>query len=60
MVLGIGSREATWNGIEINLGFEPQFIDGEVFLHGLDLEKNLEPLLVRTAADISAKPAASS
>jgi N-acetylmuramoyl-L-alanine amidase len=45
MVLGIGSLGATWNGIEINLGFEPQFIDGEVFLHGLDLQKNLEPLL---------------
>jgi N-acetylmuramoyl-L-alanine amidase len=45
MVLGIGSLGATWNGIEISLGFEPQFIDGEVFLHGLDLQKNLEPLL---------------
>jgi N-acetylmuramoyl-L-alanine amidase len=45
MVLGIGSREATWNEIEINLGFAPEFIDGEVFLHGLDLQKNLEPLL---------------
>jgi N-acetylmuramoyl-L-alanine amidase len=45
MVLEIGSHEATWNGIEINLAFEPQFIDGEVFLHGLDLQKNLEPLL---------------
>jgi N-acetylmuramoyl-L-alanine amidase len=45
MVLGIGSLGATWNGIEINLGFAPEFIDGEVFLHGLDLQKNLEPLL---------------
>jgi N-acetylmuramoyl-L-alanine amidase len=45
MVLGIGSLGATWNGVEINLGFEPQFIDGEIFLHGLDLKKNLEPLL---------------
>ena len=45
MVLAIGSREAAWNGAEINLGFEPQFIDGEIFLHGLDLQKNLEPLL---------------
>ena len=45
MVLGIGSREATWNGIVINLGFAPENIDGEVWLHGLDLEKNLEPLL---------------
>ena len=45
MVLEIGSHEATWNGVEINLGFAPEFIDGEVFLHGLDLQKNLEPLL---------------
>jgi N-acetylmuramoyl-L-alanine amidase len=45
MVLWIGSLAATWNGIEINLGFAPEFIDGEVFLHGLDLQKNLEPLL---------------
>jgi N-acetylmuramoyl-L-alanine amidase len=45
LVVGIGTLSATWNGIEINLGFAPEFIDGEVFLHGLDLEKNLEPLL---------------
>jgi N-acetylmuramoyl-L-alanine amidase len=45
MVLSIGSLSATWNGIEINLGFDPQIIDGEIFLHGLDLQKNLEPLL---------------
>ena len=45
MVLSIGSHEATWNGVQINLGFTPEFIDGEVFLHGLDLQKNLEPLL---------------
>ncbi len=45
MVLEIGSHEATWNGIVINLGFAPEFIDGEVSLNGLDLQKNLEPLL---------------
>jgi N-acetylmuramoyl-L-alanine amidase len=45
MVLAIGSQEATWNGIEINLGFEPQLIDDQIFLHELDLQKNLEPLL---------------
>ena len=45
MVLAIGSHEATWNGMEINLGFEPQMIDGQIFLHGLDLQKSLEPLL---------------
>ncbi len=45
MVLALGSHEASWNGIEINLGFEPQLIDGQICLHGLDLQKNLEPLL---------------
>jgi N-acetylmuramoyl-L-alanine amidase len=45
MVLDIGSREATWNGVEVQLGFGPQFIDDQVFVHGLDLQKNLVPLL---------------
>lgn len=45
MVLEIGSREAAWNGVEINLGFAPQLIDGGISLDGLDLQKNLEPLL---------------
>ena len=45
MVLEIGSHEATWNGVQVNLGFVPEMIDGEIFLHGLDLQKNLEPLL---------------
>ena len=45
MVLEIGSREASWNGIYLTLGFAPQLIDGEVSLYGLDLQKNLEPLL---------------
>ena len=45
MVLETGSREAFWNGIQMNLGFDPQFIDNQIFLHELDLLKNLEPLL---------------
>jgi N-acetylmuramoyl-L-alanine amidase len=45
MVLEIGSHEAIWNGVEINLGFEPQLIDNQIFLHELDLQRNLEPLL---------------
>jgi N-acetylmuramoyl-L-alanine amidase len=45
MVLDIGSREATWNGVEVQLGFGPQSIDDQIFVHGLDLQKNLEPLL---------------
>src|SRR5664280_967832 len=45
MVLDIGSREAAWNGTEVNLGFSPEFIDDQVFIHGVDLQKNIEPLL---------------
>jgi len=45
MVLAIGTREATWNGVVVHLGFAPEFIDGEIYLHGLDLQKSLEPLL---------------
>lgn len=45
MILAIGSHEVTWNGVNLQLGFEPQFIDGQIFVHGLDLQKNLEPLL---------------
>jgi N-acetylmuramoyl-L-alanine amidase len=53
MIVEIGSREATWNGVQINLGFAPEFIDGEVFLHGLDLQKCLEPLLCAPPLAIS-------
>jgi N-acetylmuramoyl-L-alanine amidase len=45
MILAIGSREASWNGVEMLLGFAPELIDGQMFVHGLDLQKNLEPLL---------------
>jgi len=45
MIFSIGSQEATWNGREIHLGFDPEMIDGDIFLHELDLQKNLEPLL---------------
>jgi N-acetylmuramoyl-L-alanine amidase len=45
IVLVIGSHGATWNGVEINLGFTPEIIDGEVCMNELDLQKNLEPLL---------------
>jgi N-acetylmuramoyl-L-alanine amidase len=44
--LAIGSREVTWKGMEVLLGFPPELIDGQVFVHALDLEKNLEPLLL--------------
>ncbi len=54
MVLEIGSREAIWNGVEINLGFEPQLIDNQIFLHELDLQRNLEPLLCDPPSHITA------
>jgi N-acetylmuramoyl-L-alanine amidase len=46
MILAIGSRDASWNDTEIQLGFAPEFIDDQVFVHGLDLQKNIEPLLL--------------
>ncbi len=45
MILAIGSPEAVWNGITVNLGYAPELIDGEIYLYGIDLQKNLEPLL---------------
>jgi N-acetylmuramoyl-L-alanine amidase len=51
MVLAIGSREATWNNVTLHLGFAPEIIDGGIFVHGLDLQKNLEPLLCEPPPD---------
>jgi N-acetylmuramoyl-L-alanine amidase len=45
MTLTIGSHGVIWNGVEVELGFEPQIVDGEIYVHELDLRKNLEPLL---------------
>ena len=45
MALAIGSREAMWNGVTLHLGYAPEIIDGEVFVHALDLQKTLEPFL---------------
>ncbi len=53
LVLAIGSREATWNGVTFHLGFAPEFIDAQIFVHGLDLRKNFEPLLTDAPMDFS-------
>jgi len=50
MALNIGSREATWNGVTLHLGCAPEIIDGEVFVHSLDLQKSLEPFLCERPA----------
>jgi N-acetylmuramoyl-L-alanine amidase len=46
MLLVIGSREAFWRGMLIHLGFAPEIADDQIFVHGLDLQNNLEPLLL--------------
>lgn len=56
MILALGSHEAAWNGIEIHLGFEPQMIDGQVCLHGLDLQKTFEPLLCAPPLTFGSNP----
>lgn len=43
--LQVGSRVASCNNVELQLGFAPQLMDHEVWLHRLDLKKNLEPLI---------------
>lgn len=46
LVLEIGSREAIWHGMQFHLGFAPEIIDNQVFVHGLDVQKNLVPLML--------------
>ena len=41
----LGSLLASWDGVEIRLGFAPHRLEGQVFLHSLDIKKTLEPLL---------------
>lgn len=50
-VLRAGSKAAYWDGLELRLGFAPQLIDGRLFLHSLDLQKTIRPLIA--PADIS-------
>ncbi len=45
LIVSIGSRTAYWDGMEIRLGFAPQVMDGQVYVHALDAQKNFEPLL---------------
>lgn len=45
LTLNVGSLSARWENLEIRLGFAPQLVDGQVFVHGLDLQKNIEPLV---------------
>ena len=40
-----GSLLAQWDGLEVRLGYAPQMIGGNLYLHTLDLQKCLIPLL---------------
>lgn len=46
LLLRINSRVANWDGLELHLGFEPQLINNQLFVHVLDATKNLEPLIL--------------
>jgi N-acetylmuramoyl-L-alanine amidase len=41
----IGSRIAQCNGLECWLGFAPQIISGQPYIHSVDAVKNLQPIL---------------
>lgn len=44
-MLRIGSQIILWNAVEVHLGFAPQLADGQPYLHALDLNKTIHPLL---------------
>jgi N-acetylmuramoyl-L-alanine amidase len=44
LMLQVGSLTAYWERLEFRLGFAPQLIGDQIFMHALDLRKNLEPL----------------
>jgi len=45
LLLRIGSQIILWNAVELHLGFAPQLTDGQPYLHALDLNKTIQPLL---------------
>jgi N-acetylmuramoyl-L-alanine amidase len=44
-VLRIGMQFAYWDGVQCWLGFAPQMVDGQPYVHWLDLKKTLLPLV---------------
>ena len=45
LTLRPGSLSAGWDGLEFRLGFSPRLIEGQLYVHALDLRKNIAPLL---------------
>lgn len=44
-VLQTGSVLSEWGGLQVRLGFAPQLIGNQLFIHTLDLQKNIIPLV---------------
>jgi N-acetylmuramoyl-L-alanine amidase len=49
MSVKMGSKVARCNGLECWLGYTPQMIKGLPYIHSLDAQKNLQPLLTPAA-----------
>ena len=45
VLLRAGLRSAVWEGLDVRLGFAPMAVGQEIFVHHLDAEKTLSPLL---------------
>ena len=45
-VLRAGSQVAHWDGLEVRLAFAPQITGGQPYIHTLDLEKTIQPLVL--------------
>ena len=45
LVLRPGSVLAEWRGLQVRLGFAPQLVGNQLFIHTLDLQKNIIPLI---------------
>jgi N-acetylmuramoyl-L-alanine amidase len=44
-IVRANDQVAYWNSIELHLGFAPRLITNQLFIQGLDISKNIEPLL---------------
>lgn len=47
LVMRTGSSVAKWDGMELHLGFPPQLINREPYIHTLDLQKTILPVVYR-------------
>src|SRR6185436_2531603 len=46
LTLHAKNQTAQWDRLELRLGFGPQMIDGQIYVHTLDLSKTVQPLLL--------------